>query len=82
MFESGSAASMDLVIMVYAPEKIRIERVLMRDKQRSLEDIKSIIARQMDDEEKMKLADAVIKNDEKRLLLPQILKLHERFTGA
>lgn len=82
MFESGSASEMDLMVLVYAPENIRIERVMMRDPHRSVADIKAIIARQMKEEEKIKLADVLLKNDEQRLLIPQILKLHERFTSG
>lgn len=82
MFESGSASQMDLVVLVDAPENLRIERVMMRDPHRSLADIKAIMARQMKEEEKIKQADVVVKNDEKRLLLPQILKLHQCFISG
>jgi dephospho-CoA kinase len=82
MFESGNASQMDFMVMVYAPENLRVERVLMRDAHRSMDDIKAIIARQMKEEEKMKLADTVVKNDNKHLLLPQILNLHQRFTSG
>jgi dephospho-CoA kinase len=35
--------------------------------------------RQIDEEIKMKLCDSVLINDEQRLLIPQVLALHERF---
>ena len=37
------------------------------------------MARQMSDEEKLPMADIVLENDEQKLLIPQILKLHEQF---
>jgi len=79
MFESGSYKEMDVIVAVYAPERIRIRRVLLRDVQRSSEDVKNIIARQMPDEEKKNKADAVIFNDDQRLVIPQVISLHKRF---
>jgi dephospho-CoA kinase len=37
--------------------------------------------RQIDETIKMKLSDFVIQNDEQQLVIPQVLKLHERFTN-
>ena len=37
------------------------------------------IQNQMNEKEKMKKADFVIYNDDKKLLIPQVLKLHEKF---
>lgn len=80
LFESGSYKLLDHVILVVATEALRIERVVRRDKGRSAEEVKQIMARQMSDEEKMKLADVVVWNDESRLVIPQVLALHERFS--
>ena len=79
MFESGSYKEMDIIVAVYAPERIRIRRVLLRDLKRSSEDVKNIIARQMPDEEKKNKADAVVVNDYQRLVIPQVISLHKRF---
>lgn len=79
MFESGSYKEMDIIVAVYAPERIRIRRVLLRDVKRSSEDVKNIIARQMPDEEKKNKADAVVVNDDQRLVIPQVISLHKRF---
>lgn len=79
MFESGSYRSLDKIIVVYAPLDLRIERVLMRDKHRSREQVEAIIEKQMPEEEKMKQADMIIRNDEQTLLIPQVLELHHRF---
>lgn len=78
MYESGSYKELDFVIAVYAPERIRIRRVLLRDVNRSSEDVKNIIARQMPEEEKKKKAQAVIVNDDQRLVIPQVISLHKQ----
>ena len=44
-----------------------------------LEEVLSIIARQMNEEEKMKHCDYVITNDDVTAVLPQAMKLHEFF---
>ncbi len=78
MYESGSYKELDFIVAVYAPERIRIRRVLLRDLNRSSEDVKNIIARQMPDEEKKKKAHAVIVNDDQRLVIPQVISLHKQ----
>lgn len=78
MYESGSYKELDFIVAVYAPERIRIRRVLLRDVNRSSEDVKYIIARQMPDEEKKKKAHAVIVNDDQRLVIPQVISLHKQ----
>jgi dephospho-CoA kinase len=80
LFESGSYKLLDSVIVVYAPEAMRISRVLQRDKGRSADQVRRIIAQQLPVEEQLKLADAVIWNDESRLVIPQVLKLHDQFS--
>ena len=82
LFEAGSDKTLDEVIVVYAPEDLRVRRVLKRDRHRSAGQIRDIISRQMPDEEKRRLADYVIVNDETQLLIPQVLKVHERFSSA
>jgi dephospho-CoA kinase len=79
LFESGANKLLDKIIVVIAPERLRIKRVLNRDKSRTEEDVVKIIRNQMNEEEKMKRADFIIRNDETELVVPQVLKLHERF---
>lgn len=76
LFESGAARNMNMSVLIYAPIPLRIQRVMDRDKVSRL-DVEKRISRQMDEEEKKELADRVIYNDEKNLLLPQIVELHE-----
>lgn len=78
LFESGSHAALDFVIMISAPENIRFKRVMMRSNL-SEEQIKAVAKNQMAEEEKIKMADFVILNDETRLVLPQVIKLHRHF---
>ena len=79
LFESGTNKLLDKIIVVTAPESLRVQRVLSRDKSRREEDVLKIIRNQMDEEEKIKRADFIIRNDESELVVPQVLKLHERF---
>jgi dephospho-CoA kinase len=79
LFESGSYQSLDRVIAVSAPLALRIRRVLQRDPHRTEADVAAIVARQMDEAEKLARADYVVHNDEKNLLIPQVLELDRTF---
>lgn len=76
LFEAGSNQQLDKVIVVTAPETLRIQRVLKRDQHRTEAQVKSIVENQMPEEEKMKRADFIVRNDESVLLIPQVLELH------
>jgi dephospho-CoA kinase len=80
MRAAGDGNSLDKVIVVDAPVNLRIERIRKRDPHRSEAEIRSIIDRQISDEERLRLADYVLENDERQLLLPQIIRLHEEFS--
>jgi len=77
-FESGVYKEMDRMITVFAPENLRIKRVMLRDKL-TQEQIKSRMDHQLPDEEKMKRSDYVIYNDDHQGVLEQVIKLHEIF---
>lgn len=77
LFESGAVAGLDYVVGVTAPVSLRMQRVMQRDGL-SREQVQQRMLRQLDDTIKMKLCDAVLLNDEQRLLLPQVLELHKR----
>ncbi len=77
IFESGSEKDLDYVIGVYAPERLRISRTVKRDNI-SPEAVVARMKNQINEEEKMALCDFVIRNDEQRAVLPQVLNLHER----
>lgn len=79
MKAAGDNNSLDKVVVVQAPVLLRIERIRKRDPHRSENEIQNIIARQISDEERLKIADYILENDESQLLLPQIVRLHEEF---
>ena len=82
LFEAGSFKDLDLIIVVSAPEELRIERVLKRDTHRTREDIKAIISKQWPQREKEEKANFVIENDGSSLIIPQVLKIHEKILAS
>jgi len=80
LFESGSYKTLDKIVVVQAAEELRIARVQKRDPHRDLQKIKDIIRSQMAEEEKLRRADFIVRNDESELVIPQVLALHERFS--
>jgi dephospho-CoA kinase len=67
----------DKVIVVSAPQAMRIQRVMKRDGV----DRNAVLARmhkQLDEAIKLKLADYVIYNDEQQMVIPQVLSLHRQ----
>lgn len=79
LIESGSYLQLDKLIVVTAPTPLRIERIKSRDSFRSQQEIESIIANQLSDEERESKADFIIKNDESELLIEQVLELDRQF---
>jgi dephospho-CoA kinase len=77
LFETGSYQALDKIIVVHAPEEVRIKRVVHRDG-RAEQQVREIIRKQMSEEEKLKRADFIIYNDESSLIIPQVLSLHNR----
>lgn len=72
LFESGTNDFLDKIICVSAEEEIRIKRVMLRDKC-DKNHVLSVMSKQMTQKEKEKLSDFIITNDDKKLLLPQIV---------
>jgi dephospho-CoA kinase len=79
LFEAGSYRSLDKIVVVSAPEELRIKRVVERDPHRTEQTLREIIKNQMPESEKTSKADFVVMNDETRLVVPQVLELHSRF---
>ena len=77
LFESGFYKMMDFTILVSAPEVARIERVVKRDKIKP-ELVESRMSKQWNDEDKRKLASIELVNDNKHLLIPQILEIDKK----
>jgi dephospho-CoA kinase len=78
LFESGSWKLCDQTILVTAPASLKISRVMQRDGL-SEEEVGRRMERQLSDEEKTRMADFVIANDERSLLTTQVLSLHRHF---
>jgi dephospho-CoA kinase len=74
LFETGNYKSFDGIILVTAPEKVRMQRVKERD-QLTDEQIQARFNAQLSEEEKVKLTNHIIYNDGNQLLVPQILDL-------
>jgi dephospho-CoA kinase len=81
LFESGADAVLDFTVSVYAPEELRISRVMERDKT-DRESVLRRIDHQMSEEEKVKRAGHVINNDGSQMLLPQVIELHSKILNG
>ncbi len=80
LFEAGTNIGLDFIIGVTAPEDLRITRVMARDHV-TREEVLKRMQHQLDDTQKMERCDIVIDNNEKALLIPQVLTLHQQFTS-
>ena len=79
MNRAGDGNNLDKVIVVMAPLDLRISRIKKRDSQRTEEEIRAIISKQKSEEEFSQIADYQVVNDEKQLLIPQVLALDKQF---
>lgn len=82
LFETGSYKALNQVVLVTAPKELRILRVQKRDPQRSREQIENIIDKQMSETEARNLANEVLINDGRSLLIPQVIAIHEKIKRA
>jgi len=78
MFESGYYRKMNYTILIYAPKELRIKRVSRRDKIPKSE-VRRLINLQIDEREKIKLADFIIRNDGSKQKLLNALKTFNNF---
>jgi|SRR5581483_4144098 len=76
LFESGAYKNMDTVIVVSAPEYVRIDRVMRRDNTTEQE-VKLRMKNQLSEEDRVKRASHVIVNDGTAMLIPAVLDLHK-----
>ncbi len=76
LFETGRYTSLDKTILVTAPEKTRLQRIVHRDKLDETE-IRNRMSRQWDDNRKSALADFVLENIEWPETLASIEKIHQ-----
>lgn len=78
LFESGSFKLNHYTVLVSAPAKLRIERVMKRDGI-AAEQVEARMERQWPEDKKRQLADFEIVNDGVQALIPQVLALDKRF---
>lgn len=81
LFESGSYKMCDQNILVIAPAETRIKRVMQRDGVTE-EQVKARMDKQLPDEEKTKLTDHIIYNNETDSLIIQVTRLHQLFLNT
>lgn len=75
LFESGAYKQVGMIITVTAPLELKIKRIMNRNGF-NREEALLRINNQMSDEDRMKQSHFQINNDEKSLLEPQVLNLH------
>ena len=78
LFESGSYKMCDKTILVTAPADVRIQRVMERDGVTRAQ-VEARMDKQLSDDEKKRMADFLITNDESRPVILQVLELHHQF---
>ncbi|KAA1247059.1 dephospho-CoA kinase [Aquimarina sp. RZ0] len=79
LFENGSYKQCDCTILVTAPEEIRVQRVIKRDKT-TREQVFARLKNQWEDSKKIPLADFVIINIKLEETLAQVNKIHNKIT--
>jgi dephospho-CoA kinase len=77
LIESGNYLEMDAIIVVTAPEALRIQRVMQRD---GLDEEQVLLRmrNQLTEKERLEKADFLIVNDEKESLIHQVIRLHNQ----
>ena len=78
MYESQAHKQVQRIITVSAPEAVRVARVLQRDPHRQAADVAAIIDKQLPEAERQARADFVIYNDDRQLVIPQVLAIHQQ----
>lgn len=81
LIESGASKFLDRTVLVFAPESLRIRRVMERDRVPELE-VRKRMMHQMNEEMKKDLADDILLNDGRSMLLPQIIQLHNNILNS
>lgn len=77
LFENNGQDLCDATILVTAPDEVRIQRVMNRDN-KSREEVLQVMANQMPETEKMKLANYLIVNVDLKESCEKIYNLHKK----
>lgn len=81
LFESGIQQQVSYIITITAPKALRVKRVMKRSNLSAAE-IEKRMNNQWADEEKVKQSHFVIVNDETRLVIPQVLEIHNKLKAT
>ena len=79
LFETGGHKAFDRVVVVSAPEPVRLKRVMARDRVTEAE-VKARLRNQASEEDRLAIADHIIHNDDRHLVIPQVLQVHQALT--
>ena len=79
IFENSLQHRFKSVVHVSAPLEIRLQRIMNRDHLEKNQ-VEARMSNQLPEESKRSLADFVIENDGKQLLIPQVMWLHKQFS--
>ncbi len=77
LFETGYYKEFDKIITVIAPVDLRVQRIILRDNTTENE-VRQRMNNQWKDEDKKEYSDYIIINDDKELVIPQVLKIHKK----
>lgn len=81
LYETGLEKGVDKVIVVDAPEDLRIKRSMLRDHLSEAE-VRKRMANQWLQAEKLKRAHFIILNDEMEPVIPQVLKIYDQLVAG
>ncbi len=77
LFENNSYKQCDFIITVIVDKEIRIQRIIERDNT-TKDKVKTIMDNQLNDEDKVKLSDFIIKNNTLKDTENQVLSIHSK----
>lgn len=78
IFEMGSQDFYDVILLVTAPENLRIQRVLSRDKRASETDVRARIENQLDDDQKKPASHFIIENLDLERTRAKVREIHDQ----
>jgi dephospho-CoA kinase len=79
--ETGGHKAFDRVVVVSAPEPVRLKRVMVRDRVTEAE-VKARMRNQASEEDRLAIADHIIVNNDQQLVIPQVLQVHQVLSHA
>lgn len=80
LIESGAYKQCDSIIVVSAPQTLRMERVMNRDNMRH-EQFVNILNNQLSDKERLPYASFIIKNDGTQVIDERVNEIYQQLTG-